>query len=77
MRILLLSLLCIVGCSKTLVMNDSDLKNIQTERTKNIMLNNNTMVIPPDFEKVPTENESQYVAPKDNSTFFDKILKNF
>ena len=76
MRIILLCLL-FVGCSKTLIMNDKDLKKIQTERTQNIMLNHNTMIIPPDFEIVPTEKESQYVAPEDNRTIMDKVLKMF
>ena len=76
MRIILLCLL-FVGCSKTLIMNDKDLKKIQTERTQNIMLNHNTMIIPPDFETVPIEKESQYVALEDKRTIMDKILKMF
>ncbi len=76
MRIILLCLL-FVGCSKTLIMNDKDLKKTQTERTQNIMLNHNTMIIPPDFETVPTEKESQYVPPEDKRTIMDKILKMF
>jgi hypothetical protein len=76
MRIIFLCLL-FVGCSKTLTMNDKDLKKIQTERTQNIMLNHNTMIIPPDFEVVPTEKESQYVTPEDNKTMMGKLLKIF
>ena len=76
MRIILLCLL-FVGCSKALTMNDEELKKTRIERTQNIMLNHNTMIIPPDFEGVPTEKESQYVAPEDKRTVMDKLLKIF
>ena len=76
MRIIFLCLL-FVGCSKALKMSDEDLKKIQSERTQNIMLNHNAMIIPPDFEVVPTEKESQYVAPEDKKTVMDKVLKIF
>ena len=63
MKILLLFLL-VFGCSSKKKMNDSDLKNAQNERNRKIMLQYGHLIMPPSFDKVPLEVDSNYIPPK-------------
>ncbi len=65
---LFIVVLSIISCSKEFQISDFELKKVQELRNKKIMLDDGAMIIPPNFDNIPLEKDSEYEPKKDKKS---------